>query len=156
MQDVTPDLVRAIFRRTVAPTAVLVTLEADGVDPIRASSDPDGTTSNGEDFPYFPFSFAWGGASAEEPSKRAKLEIGSADGRIEDAIRALPNNAAPTATVQLVRVAAPDVVEVAIDGASVDDVEFDAPKVTANLSPRDFSEPACHARYTAARTPALF
>ena len=156
MQDVSEDFVRAVFKRAVEPTAMLLTLTADGLEePIRASSDRDGTVSGGIEFPYFPFAFAWGGAAAEEPVKDASLEIGNTDGRISRAIRTAQGN--PLIDVELVRTSAPDVVELAMIGAKVANVDVDEPKVSASIKPKSFDdEPACKARYIIARTPGLY
>lgn len=156
MQEVTEDYVRGAIARDAEPTVLLVTITAEGLDePIRASSDPDGTTSRGDEYPYFPFGFAWPGAAADEPVRQAKLEIGNTDGRIADAIRQAAGN--PLVTVELVRKAAPDVVEMAMVDARLSDAEIDDPKVSGTLKPRSFEdEPACKARYIIARTPGLF
>lgn len=156
MQDVTEDFVRAIFKRDADPTALLVTINAPGLDgPIYATSNPDGMTSRGVDYEYFPFSFSWGGSSADEPVRQASLEIGNTDGRIAEAVRLATGN--PLATVELVRLAAPDTVEIGMVDAKIADVEIDDPKVTANLKPKSFAdEPACQARYIIARVPGLF
>lgn len=156
MLDVSEDMIRAAFARQVEQMTVLVTIEADGlVEPIRASSDPDGTVSRGQTFRYHPFGFSGGGASAEEPVRRVRLEIGNVDGRIAEAVRTVTGN--PIATMETIRAVEPDVVEMAIEEARVADIEVDDPKVTATLNPRDFAtEPACKARYIIARTPGLF
>lgn len=156
MQDVSEDLIREVFSRSVEAPVVLVTLEAEGFDqPIRASSDPDGTISRGETYPYFPFSFAWGGAAQDETAKQARIEIGNTDGAIAYAIRTAEEQ--PRLTVELVRRAAPDVVEMAMVDARLTDAEVDDPKVSGTIKPRAFSEePACKARYIASRTPGLF
>lgn len=156
MQQVSEDLIREIFARAAEAPVVLVTIEAEGIGaPIRVSSDPDGITSRGEDFAYFPFSFAWGGAGQDETAKQAKLEIGNVDGRIAEAIRLATGN--PVVTIEVVRRAAPDVVEMAMTGAKLVDAEIDDPRVSGTLKPRTFAdEPACKARYIAARTPGLF
>lgn len=154
--DVTEDFVRAIFARVVEPTALLVTIRAEGLEePVRATSHPDGLVSGGIAYPFFPFGFSWGGAAADEPAKEARLEIGNTDGRISSAIRQATGD--PRIDVELVRVSAPDVVELAMIDAKIDSVEVDEPKVTATIKPRAFEEePACKARYIAARTPGLF
>jgi len=156
MENVSEAMVRAAFARHPEPLAVLVTLEADGLDaPLRFSSDQDGTVSRGLPYRHFPFNFTGGGASNEEVTRGVSLEIGNTDGRIAEAVRAATGT--PIATIETVRVAAPDVVELAIEEAPVSDVEIDNPKVTANLLPRDFrSEPACQANYNRKRTPGLF
>jgi len=155
MQDVSEAMIRAIFKRAAEPTALLVTITAEGLEtPIRASSDPDGTESRGDHFPYFPFTFGWGGAAADEPVRGATLEIGNTDGEIALAVRTITG--APLATVEVVRTASPDVVELAMVDAKVSDVEVDDPRVTAQIIPKNFEdEPACKARYIMARTPGL-
>ena len=154
--DVTEEFVRAIFARAIEPTALLVTIRAEGLEePIRATSHPDGLTSGGIEYPFFPFGFAWGGAAADEPSKEAKLEIGNTDGRISTAVRQATGD--PRIDVELVRVSAPDVVELAMIDAKIENIEVDDPTVTATIKPRAFEdEPANKARYIAARTPGLF
>lgn len=154
--DISEDMVRASFARRVEPLTVLVSLDAPGLDEtIRVSSDPDGTVSRGLTYRHFPFTFGGGGASNEEVTRGSRLEIGNTDGRIGEAVRTATGT--PIATIETVRAAAPDVVELAIEDARVGDIEIDDPKVTANLNPRDFvSEPACKARYIIARTPGLF
>lgn len=156
MENVSEAMIRAAFSRQIEPLVMLVTIEAEGLDDsIRVSSDPDGTTSRGETFRYFPFGFTGGGASAEDPVKGARLEIGNTDGRISEAVRTATGT--PIATIETVRASSPDVVELALEEARVGDIEVDDPKVTATLSPRDFdTEPACKARYIIARTPGLF
>lgn len=156
MQGVTEDMVRAMFSTDAEPFSVLVTISGAGLaEPIRASSDPAGTTSRGEFYPFFPFSFSAGGAGAEEISRSCRLQIANVDGRIAQAVRQATGK--PLATVEIVRAAAPDDVEIAIDGAGVKDIEIDEPSATATIIPRDFAnEPACGPRYTIFRTPGLF
>lgn len=156
-QDFSPDMIEAIYSEDGPAMSLLITLDsADLDDPIRASSDPEGTTSRGDDYPHFPFGFAFGGASPEEASKGAKLEIANSDARIMRAIRSLPAGAQVSCSAELVLTDDPDEVELAMTSARVGDVECDDPKVTANIQPKDFDdEPACSARYVGARTPGL-
>lgn len=156
MLDVTLSMIRESWSRQVPLMAVLVTLEAPGLaDPIRVSSDPDGTVSRGDTYRHFPFTFAGGGASNEEPVRGARLEIGNTDGRIAEAVRAATGSV--IATIETVRASAPDVPEIAIEEARVSDIEVDDPKVTGTIQPRDFAtEPACKARQTIARLPGLY
>lgn len=156
MLDVSEDMIRAQFARQVEIMTLLVTIDAEGLDePIRATSDPDGTLSRGVTYQHFPFSFTGGGAAQDEPARGARLEIGNTDGRISEAVRTVTGT--PTATIETVRASVPDVVEIALEDARVSDVEVDDPKVTATLAPRDFeSEPACSPRYIIARMPGLF
>lgn len=155
MLDVSEDMVRASFARNVEPLTLLVTLNAEGLDePIRASSDPAGTVSRGEEFPHYPFNFEGGGASNEDPVRSVKLEIANVDGRIGEAVRTVEG--VPTATIETVRASTPDEVEIAIEDAEVSSAEIDQPSVSVNLMPRDFeSEPVISKRYIRARTPGL-
>lgn len=156
-QDLSPEMIEAIYAEDGPATALLVTLDSPTlVTPIRASSDPDGTTSRGEDFPHFPFGFTFGGAGQDEPARNSKLEIANSDARIMRAVRSLPAGAQVSATAELVQIDEPDEVELALTGARVADIECDDPKVTATITTRDFeNEPACQARYIGARTPGL-
>lgn len=155
--DLSPDMIEAIYAEEAEPTAILITLAStDLAIPIRASSDPDGTTSRGDDYEYFPFSFTFGGASQSEPSKPAQLEISNSDARISEAVRGLPAGAQLFATCELVRIDDPDEVELAMTHARIGDIELDDPKATASIMPRTFdTEPACSPRYIGSRTPGL-
>lgn len=156
-QDLSPDAIEAIYAEDGPPMSLLITLDSDTLDaPIRASSDPDGTTSRGEDYPHFPFGFAFGGAGPDEPARGAKLEIANSDARIMRSIRALPAGAQVSCSAELVLTDSPDDVELGMNAARVQDVELDDPKVTANIQPKSFDdEPANQARYIGARTPGL-
>ncbi len=158
MQDLSPDMIEAIFAEDVEPTALLITLDSAGLDePLRASSDPEGTVSRGESYTYYPFAFAFGGASQDEPARGAKLEIGNVDAIIAQTVRSLPAGAQVSVSCELIRTAAPDDVELAMTGARVSDIEIQDPTVSATIAPRAFNEePACQARCVAARLPGLF
>lgn len=154
--EVTEEFVRAVFSREIEATALLITIRAEGLEePIRATNYPDGLTSGGLEFPFFPFSFKWGGAAADAPAKSARLEIGNTDGRISAGIRQATGD--PRIDVELVRVGSPDLIELAMIDAKIESAEVDGPKVTATIVSVDFAdEPACKARYIAARAPGLF
>ncbi|HYD44235.1 MAG TPA: hypothetical protein VEA79_03090 [Phenylobacterium sp.] len=156
MQDISEDMVRELFAAQPEPPVLLATLEAEGLDdPIRVTTHPEGLTSRGDAYQFFPFTVAFGGASEGQPIRETQLEIANVDGRIARATRYLIGN--PVATIEAVRLAAPDVVEQAMTSARIRDIEFDDPKAIATLLPRDFAgEPACQARYVPSRTPSLF
>lgn len=156
-RDFSPEAIEQIYSEDGPAMALLITLDSPNLeDPIRASSDPDGTTSRGLEFQHFPFSFVFGGAGQDEPSRGAKLEIANTDARIMRAVRSLPAGAQVSASAELVLIDNPDEVEMAVVGARVGDVESDDPKVTANIEPRAFdTEPANQARYIGARVPGL-
>lgn len=156
-QELSAEAIEEIYSEDGPGLALLITIDSDELDqPIRASSDPDGTTSRGMDFEHFPFGFTFGGSGQDEPSRQAKLEIGNVDARITEAIRSLPAGAQVRATAETVLLDNPDEVEMAVHDARVMDVEVDDPKVTANLQPKSFdTEPAQKARYIGSRTPGL-
>lgn len=158
------DFVRAAYARQTPDIALLVTIDADGLEePLRASSWPanipgtnrQGLVSRGQEYPFFPFDFSWNGSGLGEASRDAKLEISNADGRISEAVRTATEQ--PTVDVEAVRVAAPDLVELALEGAQLSSVEIDDTHAVGTLKARDFAnEPACAWRYTSARFPALY
>lgn len=154
-ENVTPEMVRSVYSRTAEPKATLLELSAEGIDTLYFTDWSEGLTSNGQVYEFFPFSFKWPGASTDEQTRVAKLEIFNRDRRISEAIRIATGK--PELTVSLVRIATPDVVEMAITGAGIDDVEIDDPEVTGTIMPRSFkTEAACSARYVFSRTPGLF
>ena len=111
--------------------------------------------SRGQTYEYLPFRFTWAGASVEEHVKIAKVEIMNRDRRIAEAIRLAVGS--PRMTIELVRIAAPDVVEMTMKHAKLADAEVDDPTVTGTLMPKSFkTEPAVSARYIYSRTPGLF
>lgn len=156
MQDVSEDMIREMFSTDAPPMTILVTLEGGGLaEPIFVTSDPDGTVSRGETYEFFPFTFSSGGHGVDDMSRGCRLQIANVDGRISQAVRSATGK--PTATVELVRQAAPDDVETAIVEAKINDIDIDEPTATATLLPRNFSnEPACSPRYVVFRTPGLF
>lgn len=159
------DMVTSLFSQRVEPQAMLVTIEADGVDggPLRFSSSPDGQTSNGrqglvsrgEDFEFFPFEIAFSGAGVGEVVRDTQIVIGNRGGQVAAALEGVTGQ--PTLTLELVRTAAPDQVERAMTGATLTSHEEQGPKITGTLKPRRFdTEPACNKSYISANTPALF
>lgn len=147
-------MVADLYASPAKPGAILVTIEADGVDPIRVTSWPRGLTSKDVVYSFAPFTFAWAGAGADEPSRDAKLAIGFS-AEVLETVRLAQGS--PTARVERVRVAAADVVEKAIRGARVAEALVEQDCITITVKHRDYAaEPACQARYVKKRTPALF
>lgn len=153
---VTDAFIEAAWRGEPSPVAQLVTLRSDAhPDPIRATDWPDGVTSNGETYPYYPFQLAWAGASKDTAFGEGRLTVQNVDRRIEQACDAA--NDPPEIDLQLVRVEDPNVVEDAILGAKVPSVEGDASRIAAVIRPRDFNEePACAVSYTPSTVPGAF
>lgn len=164
MSVVTEDMVEAVWAREVEPLAQLIEINADGlVDPIRVSDCPDrllsgfrrGLSSNGEDYPYMPFRLTWAGATQDQPFGQGRVAIANVDSRIEAAMEASVNP--PTISLRLIRISAPDVIETAIEGATIGQSDFTEVEASAVIRPRDFDlEPACAVSYTPATTPGQF
>jgi hypothetical protein len=154
-ETITPEMVRSVYSRAQEPRALLLTLTAEGIDDLFFTDWSEGVESNGTVFEYFPFNFKWHGSSTTEQARGAQLEIFNRDRRITEAIRTAEGK--PFISVSLVRLATPDIVEIALDRALLDNVEIDGATVTGMLMPKTFkTEPGCSARYTYSRTPGLF
>lgn len=164
MSEVTEDFIEACWRGEPDPVVQLITITSDAdPTPIRVSDCSErllanrqqGITSNGEDYPYFPFQLAWAGASSTAPFGEGRLTIANVDRRIEEACDAAIEP--PTIDLTLVRLAEPDTAETAIVGARIPGVDGDESKVSAVIRPRDFDlEPACARSYTPATCPGMF
>ena len=156
--DLSEDMVRALFSAAPEPIAILLTLHATSLEePLYFTNYPPGLTSADVVYEFFPFDFAWGGAGQTENVRATQLVIANSDARISQTIRTLPSNAQVSLDIKAVRVSSPDTVELAMLGARLSDAEVDDPKVTGTVAPKDFNiEPACAPRYTISRTPSLF
>ena len=163
MQPVSENMVRALFAQTVEPLAILLTITSVSLPtPIMVTDyggqlrrNVKGIHSRGNDYLFFPFSFSWGGAGNGEIARDAQLTIGNTSGEIADALEACTDQ--PIVTVEIVRVAAPDLVERAMTQAILTSAEEDGPKITGTIKPRQFdTEPACIKSYLPATTPAMF
>lgn len=156
MRQVTPEMIDMVFSESTNLSALLCTITAEGLpEPIRVTNLDGGLTSRGVDYEYYPFSFSLPGASESEQIRECQLEIYNRDQRISNAIRT--STGKPRVTVEYVKVSNPDYVELALTDAEVYDVEIDDPRITATIRSKSFAlEPACKARYVAARTPGLF
>lgn len=164
MPEISEDFIDSCWRGEPDPVAQLVTITSDAdPTPIRVSDCSDrllparqqGIASNGEDYPYFPFQLAWAAATASSPFGEGRLTIANVDRRIEEACDAAIDP--PTISLSLVRLADPDTVETAINGARIPAIDGDESKVSAVIRPRDFDlEPACARSYTPATTPGMF
>lgn len=155
-QDLSDEAIKNAYASVVEPEAVLCSIEADNsAEPILFCDHPDGVTSNGTFYPFYPFTIVFGGASIDEPSKVARLEVANLDGSLIATARTVKRK--PRLHVEIVRLAAPNDVEQELVGVTIDDVDAGNESLVFALSPRSFkSEPACKARYIIARTPGLF
>ena len=161
---VTAAMVEALWASEVEPLAQLIEITADSlVTPMRVSDCPDrllpglrqGIVSDGEEYPYMPFRLTWAGASEEQPFGTGKVAIANVDSRIEATMEEAIDP--PAISLRLVRVAAPDVVETAIEGATLGQSDFNDVEALAVLRLKDFDlEPACAVSYTPSTTPGQF
>ena len=164
MQAFTEAMLRDIWADNSPPQAVILTIDEEALAaPMRFTNWPGllddptvrGIESGGETYLYAPFALSFQGAGPGDPARDARIEIGNAGGEVALAVRTATSR--PTLEVGAVRVDDPDVVELAMSGAILADVEISGPSATATIKPREFnSEPACQARHTVARTPGLF
>lgn len=156
MREVSPEMIDMLFAEDAEKAILLLTLIAPGLDePLYLCDFQGGVVSRGQEYEYFPFTFDIPGSSETEIVRESKLKIFNRDSRISNAIRISTGN--PVVTIEYVKQDDLDHVEMALVGAEVYDVEIDSPNVTASIRPKSFAtEPACKARYVAARTPGLF
>lgn len=154
--ELSDDMIKSRYASVVEPEAVLCRIESpDLVEPIYFCDQPDGVQTTDEFYPFYPFTIVFGGASMDEPSKVARLEVANMDGSLLATARTVKRK--PKIYVQIVRLSNVNEPEQELDGALMDDVDASNESLTFTLSPRDFKrEPACQARYIIARTPGLF
>lgn len=154
--ELSDDMIKSRYASVVEPEAVLCRIESpDLVEPIYFCDQPDGVQTVDDFYPFYPFTIVFGGASMDEPSKVARLEVANMDGSLLATARTVKRK--PKIYVQIVRLSNVNEPEQELDGALMDDVDASNESLTFTLSPRDFKrEPACQARYIIARTPGLF
>lgn len=134
---------------------VLLTLaHPDLSAPVRVSSDAVDTVSRGAVFVAFPFGIVLPDDD-ERRSPRARLVIDNVDRTIVQTIRGLVTP--PVLTIEVVRAAAPDIVEAVFTDFRLANVVYDARVVEADLCVEDFTmEPFPAACFTPSLFPGLF
>ena len=134
---------------------VLLTLShVDLAQPIRVTSDAVTTVSRSNNFTPFPFELALPDDLDNKPP-RARLAIDNIDRQIVLAVRSL--SFAPTLLIEIVRAAAPDVVEAQFVDFKLTNVSYDAHRVEGDLTVEDFTaEPFPAASFTPSLFPGLF
>lgn len=122
---------------------ILLTISAEGLGaPIRVVNDGQGITSRGELFVAYPFELDLPGDDADSvPS--VKLRIDNVHREIVASLRALERP--PRVAIEVVRAAAPDVVEAGPFHMTLRMAEYDAPSVEGEL----VFEDVLNARYPA-------
>jgi hypothetical protein len=124
------------------------------VEPLRVTSDAVATISREQVFSPFPFELTLPD-DAEGASRDARLSIDNIDRRVVLAIRSLQS--AAYILIEIVRAAAPDVIEAKFEDFRLTDVSYDSQVVAGNLSLEDFiSEPFPAAIFSPGLFPGLF
>lgn len=134
---------------------VLLTLShADLAEPLRVTSGGEDVASRGDVFAAYPFELSLPGDNAGTPPE-ARLAIDNIDRQIVRAVRSL--SSAPDVLIEVVRAAAPDVVEAKFEDFRLTDVVYDAHLVQGNLTIEDFTaEPFPAATFSPGYFPGLF
>lgn len=134
---------------------ILVTIDhADLAEPIRVVNNTQDVTSRGDLFVGFPFNITLPDEREDAPS-RARLVVDNVSREIAESVRSITS--APTVTIEVIRAADPDTVEISWPFFSLRNVKWDALKVSGDLVFDDFmSEPYPAGIFSPASWPALF
>jgi len=127
---------------------------ANLASPIRVTSDGVDTTSNGNTFTACPFEFQ-AAAEEDETEMVATLRVDNVDREIVSAVRSISTPA--SVTVQVVRAADPDMVEVEWPDFDLINAEYDMLKVSGKISVESWTqEPYPADKFDPARFPGQF
>lgn len=134
---------------------ILLTLSHSDLDePIRVSSDSVGTVSRGDTYVAYPFHLTLPDDS-EGRAPRARLIIDNIDRLIISTLRRIQT--APRLRIDIVRHAAPDVVEAVFDDFRLANVIYDSQSISCDLAIEDFtSEPYPSSTFCPSLFPGLF
>jgi len=134
---------------------VLLTLSHDNLpEPIRVSSDAVNTVSRGNTYIAYPFDLTLPDESEGRPP-RARLVIDNIDRLIIGSLRQIQT--APKLCIEIVRSAAPDVIEAIFDDFRLANVIYDSQSVSCDLTIEDFtSEPYPSSTFCPSLFPGLF
>jgi hypothetical protein len=134
---------------------ILLTLShGDLAEPIRVTSDAVTTISRGDRFAPFPFEIILPD-DLDNRAGGARLAIDNIDRQIVRAVRNL--SSAPSVLIEIIRAAAPDVVEAQFIDFKLTHVSYDAARVEGDLTIEDFTaEPFPSAIFSPGLFPGLF
>lgn len=114
----------------------LLTLEHEDLDPtIYLVDNTKDITSNGTVFTAFPFRAILPMNDPQQPP-RATIEIDNVDRQIVTAIRSITGP--PSISLEIIRAAAPDVIEISLKDFVMTDVRYNKLTVTGTLSYENF------------------
>lgn len=134
---------------------ILLTLHHPGMAvPLRVCSGGQEVTSRGESFVAFPFALTLP-EDEDGRAPRARLSIDNVDRQIVAAVRSLTSS--PQVLIEIIRAAAPDVVEATFEDFRFTNITYDSRAVTGDLTVEDFTaEPYPAASFSPSLFPGLF
>lgn len=155
-RPVTPQTRGAVYAAETAEVfAILLTLaHPDLPEPIRVCDGGSDIVSRGETFIAYPFTLALP-EDEEGRSPRARLGIDNVERQIVAAVRNLASS--PFVTIEIIRRAAPDVVEARFEDFRFTNISYDSQVVEGDLTVEDFTaEPYPAACFSPSLFPGLF
>lgn len=134
---------------------VLLTIDhADMQSPIRVCNNTADITSRGDIYIAYPFQLTLPDDEDNRPP-RARLTIDNVDRQIVQAVRSLTSS--PMVTIEIIRAAAPDVVEAQFQDFRFTNISYDSHMVEGDLTVEDFTaEPYPAASFSPSLFPGLF
>lgn len=155
-RSLTPDTRRALNAAETAEVfTVLLTLAHPDLDtPIRVCDGGADVTSRGEHFIAYPFALALP-EDEDGRAPRARLSIDNVERQIVAAVRNLSTS--PFVTIEIIRRAAPDVVEARFEDFRFTNISYDSQVIEGDLTVEDFTaEPYPAACFSPSLFPGLF
>jgi len=155
-RNITPQTRAALYApQTDDVFIILLTIaHPEMVVPLRVCSGGVETLSRGETFVAFPFGLTLP-EDADGRPPRARLSIDNIDRQIVAAVRGLTSS--PYVLVEIIRAAAPDVVEARFEDFRFTNISYDSQAVTGDLTVEDFTaEPYPAAAFSPSLFPGLF
>lgn len=134
---------------------VLLTIgHADMEEPLRVCNNTAAVTSRGETYIAYPFELTLPDDEDNRPP-RARLVIDNVDRQIVQTVRQLVSS--PSVTIEIIRAAAPDVVEATFQDFRFTNISYDSHVVEGDLTVEDFTaEPYPAASFSPSLFPGLF
>ena len=154
--QVSTSFIRSAFQpETDEVWLILLTLShPDLSDDIRVVHNPETITSRGLDYIGFAFDLILP-SDTEDRAPVAELRIDNVSREIAQSVRSI--SSAPTVTIEIIRAADPDTVELSLTGFTLQNVRWDALAVSGRLALDDISvEPYPAGSFTPASFPGLF
>lgn len=155
-RNLTLETRRAIYAPETAEVfIVLLTIaHPDMAVPLRVCGGGEEVTSRGEIFAAYPFALALP-EDEDGRAPRARLSIDNIERGIVEAVRNLTSS--PFVTIEIIRRAAPDIVEARFDDFRFTDISYDSQIIEGDLTIEDFTaEPYPAACFSPSLFPGLF